>query len=334
MQWREIRPGACTHGGEGFGVGLLDAQRRPASGRARMPGTSEMPRRSSAAGRGMGARVTATEPASATSRRARLQRAAQVGAPVVAPSRSRALAHRAVEAAHRVKCSRHLRARPHVGVRRAHQRRYGSVTQRRSEIGGPQPWDSRPKFRKVDRRRRGTLVVTGPTDGITEIIDRLCLRDVILASEDPVQARSELTPSSPVVAARVAACELELNKLKQREGVFTRPSVLANAKIMQPADWWDLYAAHLPILKGIAKSVLGQVVCASAAERNWSVYGQIKTKERSQLSHKTGDKLVYCHEALHLQRKLQRAGYKVIIEKWDSDSESDEGSGDEADLAV
>jgi hypothetical protein len=153
-------------------------------------------------------------------------------------------------------------------------------------------------------------------------------------SEDPVQARSELTPSSPVVAARVAACELELNKLKQREGVFTRPSVLANAKIMQPADWWDLYAAHLPILKGIAKSVLGQVVCASAAERNWSVYGQIKTKERSQLSHKTGDKLVYCHEALHLQRKLQRAGYKVIIEKWDSDSESDEGSGDEADLAV
>lgn len=297
-----------------------------------------MPRRSSAAGRGMGARVTATEPASAPAdvhackerRKSVLRWWRQVGLDAVLV----ALAHRAVEAAHRVKCSRHLRAQPYVGVRRAHQRRYGSVTQRRSEIGGPQPWDSRPKFRKVDRRRRGTLVVTGPTDGITEIIDRLCLRDVILASEDPVQARSELTPSSPVVAARVAACELELNKLKQREGVFTRPSVLANAKIMQPADWWDLYAAHLPILKGIAKSVLGQVVCASAAERNWSVYGQIKTKERSQLSHKTGDKLVYCHEALHLQRKLQRAGYKVIIEKWDSDSESDEGSGDEADLAV
>ena len=57
-----------------------------------------------------------------------------------------------------------------------------------------------------------------------------------------------------------------------------------------------------------------------------------------QMSHKTGDKLVYCHEALHLKRKLQQAGYKAKIEKWDSDSgypsESDEGSEDEADLTV
>ena len=52
------------------------------------------------------------------------------------------------------------------------------------------------------------------------------------------------------------------------------------------------------------------------------------------MSHKTGDKLVYCHEALHLRRKLQNASYKAKIEKWESDSESDEGSADEADLAV
>ena len=111
VQWREIRPGACTHGGEGFGVGLLDAQRRcPASGRARMP--SEMPRRSSAAGRGMGARVTATEPASATSRRARLQRAAQVGAPVVAPSRSRRCACRACPPGRRGRPPRQVLAPP------------------------------------------------------------------------------------------------------------------------------------------------------------------------------------------------------------------------------
>ena len=34
-------------------------------------------------------------------------------------------------------------------------------------------------------------------------------------------------------------------------------------------------------------------VCASAAERNWSVYGQIKNEKRYVLSHATGDKLVY-----------------------------------------
>ena len=77
--------------------------------------------------------------------------------------------------------------------------------------------------------------------------------------------------------------------------------MVANAKVMAPAAWWSLYYQHLPILSGVAKSVLAQVVCASSAERNWSIYGQIKTKERSGMGHATGDKLVYCHEALHTQ---------------------------------
>ena len=51
-------------------------------------------------------------------------------------------------------------------------------------------------------------------------------------------------------------------------------------------------------------------VCASAAERNWSVYGQIKTKERSRMGHETGDMRVYCHEALHLKDKMQSANSK------------------------
>ena len=51
------------------------------------------------------------------------------------------------------------------------------------------------------------------------------------------------------------------------------------------------------------------------------------------MGHTTSDKLVYCHEALHLQRKLQKAGYKAKVEKWDSDSDSDV-SDDEADLTV
>ena len=40
-------------------------------------------------------------------------------------------------------------------------------------------------------------------------------------------------------------------------------------------------------------------VCASAAERNWSVYGQIKTASRGTMGHAVADKRVYCHEALH-----------------------------------
>ena len=80
---------------------------------------------------------------------------------------------------------------------------------------------------------------------------------------------------------------------------------MSNAKAMAPATWWATYAKHLPLLSSVARRVLAQPACASAAERNWSVYGQVKTTARSRMKHETGDKLVYCHEALHLKGKLQ-----------------------------
>jgi len=50
------------------------------------------------------------------------------------------------------------------------------------------------------------------------------------------------------------------------------------------------------------------------------------------MGHETGDMRVYCHEALHLKDKMQSAGAKVNVEKWDSDSDSDET--DDEDLMV
>ena len=43
---------------------------------------------------------------------------------------------------------------------------------------------------------------------------------------------------------------------------------------------------------------------------------------------------VFCHEALHLRSKMQTASYKAPVEKWLSDSESDEASSDEDDYKV
>ena len=51
------------------------------------------------------------------------------------------------------------------------------------------------------------------------------------------------------------------------------------------------------------------------------------------MGHAVADKLVYCHDALHLKEKLQNAGYKQETVKWDSDSDSDE-SDDEEDLKM
>ena len=78
--------------------------------------------------------------------------------------------------------------------------------------------------------------------------------------------------------------------------------------------------------------MLAQPVSASAAERNWSVYGMIKTSARGRMGHAVADKLVYCHEALHMQSKLQTASYTQAVEKWDSDSDSD--ASDDDDLAM
>ena len=54
---------------------------------------------------------------------------------------------------------------------------------------------------------------------------------------------------------------------------------------------------------------------------------------RARMGHATGDKLVFMHESLHMQLKLQTAAYRQPGEKWDSDSDSDK-SDDENDLKL
>ena len=89
----------------------------------------------------------------------------------------------------------------------------------------------------------------------------------------------------------------------------------------------------MPLLASVALRVLAQPVCSSAAERNWSVYGQIKNETTSRMGHEVAYKRVYCHEGLHLKEKLQSASYEQAAVAWDTDSDS-EGKDAEADLAV
>ena len=99
-----------------------------------------------------------------------------------------------------------------------------------------------------------------------------------------------------------------------------------------------MYGKHLPLLSSIAPRVLEQAAAASAAERNWSVYGQIQTASKSRMAHKTADKLVYCHEAMHVQLRVQNAGWSPDVERWESDEDSDdsgdEREGDEQEVAL
>lgn len=69
------------------------------------------------------------------------------------------------------------------------------------------------------------------------------------------------------------------------------------------------------------------------AERNWSVYGQIKSERRTLLKHATADKLLYCHESLGMMRKVRDAGYVAEVERWHSDSDSDKSVVDDVEDA-
>ena len=86
-----------------------------------------------------------------------------------------------------------------------------------------------------------------------------------------------------------------------------------------------------PILSSVAARVLAQPGAASAAERNWSIYGQIHSSQKARMHHDTADKLVYCHETMHVLGKLQDAGWQADVERWETDEDSD-GSDSEAAL--
>ena len=51
------------------------------------------------------------------------------------------------------------------------------------------------------------------------------------------------------------------------------------------------------------------------------------------MAHRTADKLVFCHEAMHVQLRMQDAGWSADVERWVSDEDSDwsdeEAEGDE-----
>lgn len=50
--------------------------------------------------------------------------------------------------------------------------------------------------------------------------------------------------------------------------------------------------------------VHAKVASAFAANRNWSVYGQLKSERKMLLSHGRADARIYCHEAMQLHEKL------------------------------
>jgi len=170
-------------------------------------------------------------------------------------------------------------------------------------------------------------------EGVMEVIERLSLRSVIQSATDPDLAATALTLESEQVQEHAAKCMLQFSSFRAMEGPLTKPFVMRNAQSMPPSAWWIMFGTHLPELQAVACTVLKQPVSASACERNWSIYGQLKTPARNRMQHAVADKRVYCHEALHYQAKLQNAEYQMQVADW-SVSDSDEDTDAEDDISA
>ena len=66
------------------------------------------------------------------------------------------------------------------------------------------------------------------------------------------------------------------------------------ASIEQRRSFWSLYGRKAyPLLARCAQRLLSMHVTSAASERNWSIWGNIYTKYRANMSIKTAEKLVY-----------------------------------------
>ena len=61
-------------------------------------------------------------------------------------------------------------------------------------------------------------------------------------------------------------------------------------------------------------------LCVSVLEADTH---QIHSQIHRYKVYKTADKLVYCHEAMHVQLRMQDAGWSADVERWESDEDSD-----------
>ena len=64
----------------------------------------------------------------------------------------------------------------------------------------------------------------------------------------------------------------------------------------------------------------------AGSEIGLCTYGQIHGLNKVNMAHRTADRLVYCHETMHTQLRMQNAGWSADVEPWgcsDDDSASD-----------
>ncbi|KAH9326345.1 hypothetical protein KI387_006523 [Taxus chinensis] len=86
---------------------------------------------------------------------------------------------------------------------------------------------------------------------------------------------------------------------------------------MSPGIWWCVHGHDAKYLRPMATKILSQVASNSFAERNWSTYPFIYSANRSKLTSKKAEDLVYVHSNLRLLTHKSEDYIRGLDKFWD-----------------
>ena len=112
-----------------------------------------------------------------------------------------------------------------------------------------------------------------------------------------------------------------------RSGEFSDDQIPTKQSLsFRGLNWFQAFCYENTVLRDIAFRVHSTPTVASAAERNWSVFGFIHSKSRNtRYGHKV-EKLVYIYQNMRLLRKIRDPAFKepCILLDYLSDEEQEE----------
>eukprot|EP00965_Chrysotila_dentata_P166599 5500330-Pleurochrysis_carterae.AAC.1 len=150
------------------------------------------------------------------------------------------------------------------------------------------------------------LLMHATQTGLMGVVERLCLLECLRNSPDPDACLCTISVDDVDVQEMSALAIKQFMKYCEREGIFTKESVMLNAKL-----------GH---------------ACGCVSRRAELVYLRADQVEDAQQARAgDGGQLVFGHEALHLRKKLQPASYIQAAAPWDKHDGDDNNHDDNND---
>ena len=124
-----------------------------------------------------------------------------------------------------------------------------------------------------------------------------------------------------------ATAKLQLQQFLMTSGEFSDDQIWTKeSPSLGGLNWFQAFCYENTVLRDIALCVHSTPTVASAAERNWSVFGFIHSKSKNRVYGHNVEKLVYIYQNMCLSRQIRAPAYKepCVLPDYLSDEEEEE----------